>query len=105
MDDEIAWALASACGLCDVSNPDSIYRRDVICTIEYSEILLLDPPDDEILWVYPCPGVRPRQLHATDDALYCVGQGDGGITIGGHSGTATMDPLTLEILSVNPAPE
>lgn len=46
---------------------------------EYAEILLLDPETGEILRAYPFPGLAPRSLQATSNAVYCIRQGDGGL--------------------------
>ncbi len=166
MQSDAAWALThkTGCNLAGPNNSDDVYGRDIICLMDYSEILLLDPGSGDILRAYPFPGVFPRQLHATDDAVYCISQGDGGypdsmlcridlatgeptvrifpsdldydpahyapenywtprgwtidepvdvvlwsnlevsgdgITISGHSGSATVDPITLELKSID----
>jgi len=159
MDSDLAFTLteSTGCGFGATEDPEAVYGRDVVCLLEYTEILLLDSQSGEILRAYPFSGAIPRQLLRTDDALYCIGQSDGGlansllcridlatlepavrifprdgseydwswvprgwtiddpvgvvlwenlavsdsgITISGHSGTATIDPQTLELLSI-----
>ena len=60
---------------------------------EYAEILLLDPQNGEILRAYPFPGVPPQSLQVTDDAIYCIRQGDGAL---GDSMLCRIDRSSLE---------
>jgi hypothetical protein len=77
-----AYERSDGCGLGATDNVDAVYRRDVICTIEYGEILLLNHAQDRILRAYPLPGLPPQQLLATDDAVYCARTGDGALPDG-----------------------
>ena len=54
--------------------------RDRICVFEFAEILLLLLDSaGQIVRAYPFPSVPPRSLVATDGALYCIRQSDGGL--------------------------
>lgn len=64
---------------CLLGDANGVYGRDVICVAEYAEVLLLDPATGEIERAYPFPSVAPQLLELTDDAVYCVRQGDGGL--------------------------
>lgn len=59
--------------------PDGLYGRDLIDLIGYGEVLLLDHDEREILRAFPFPDFGPQSLVATDDAVYCSRQGDGGL--------------------------
>ena len=147
---------------CLLGDGDGVYGRDYICLFEYAEILLIAHGTGQIIRAYPFPGLSPRSIYATEDALYCIRQGDGGlphsmlcridldtfeatvrvfpdalnyqvgqsayewtpsswtidaptnlvlwenlditesgVTIGGHGGTATVDPNTLALLTID----
>lgn len=85
-DGDTTWVLSrldhdavptDGCGLGNVV--DGIYRFDVICLIEYAEILQLDTATGEIRRAYPFAGVPPQSIVLGRDALYCLRQGDGGL--------------------------
>lgn len=65
---------------CLLGDTAGVYGRDYVCVSTYTEILLLDEQTDQILRAYPFPDVPPRSLTVGAHALYCVGQGDGGVT-------------------------
>lgn len=67
------------CGIGATDDPDARYRRDVVCDMEYGEVLLLDHDEQRILRAYPLAGLPPQGLLATEEAVYCVRQGDGGL--------------------------
>lgn len=73
------YDLSDGCGLGVTDDPDALYRRDVICTVEYGEILLLDHDEQRILRAFPLPGVPPTRIAVTDDAVWCARVGDGGL--------------------------
>lgn len=60
---------------CRLGPEDGEYAVDIICTIEYAEILLL--ADGKIRRAYPMPGVPPKWIHATKDAIFAGAVGDG----------------------------
>jgi hypothetical protein len=74
--------LADGCGLGATDDPDAVYRRDVICTLEYGEVLLLDHAESEIMRAFPLPGLPPQRLQLSDDAVWCARRGDGALTDG-----------------------
>lgn len=71
--------VVGGCGLGATDDPDALYRRDVICTSEYGEVLLLDHDEQRILRAFPLPGVPPRRIAVTDDAVWCGRTGDGAL--------------------------
>lgn len=71
--------LSGGCGLGATDDPDAVYRRDTICTVEYGEVLLLDHDEQRILRAFPLPGFPPQRLTVTDDAVWCGKVGDGGL--------------------------
>lgn len=73
---------ADGCGLGATNDPNAVYRRDVICTVEYGEVLLLNHAEDEILRAFPLPGVPPQRLAVSEGAVWCGGAGDGGLPDG-----------------------
>ncbi|MCB0975652.1 MAG: PASTA domain-containing protein [Actinobacteria bacterium] len=64
---------------CVLGDGSGQYGKDYVCVGSYKEILLLDSDTGEILRAYPFSEVTPQALVATDDALYCNRQGDGGV--------------------------
>ncbi|MEM8706917.1 MAG: hypothetical protein AAGE98_10705 [Actinomycetota bacterium] len=58
---------------------DGTYGLDVICTVEYGELLAVDRSTGRIRRAYPFSGVPPQWFELTDEALYCGRQGDGGL--------------------------
>ncbi len=64
---------------CRLGDPGGTEGIDVVDLCEYAEILLLDPESGEVLRAYPFPGFPPQQILLTDDAVYCMRQGDGGL--------------------------
>lgn len=95
MDSDVAFALteSTGCGFGATEDSEAVYGRDVVCLLEYAEILLLDAQSGEILRAYPFSGAIPRQILRTDDALYCISQSDGGIA---NSMLCRIDLATLE---------
>lgn len=83
--------LAGGCALGATEDPDAVQGRDVICVLEYGEVLLLDPDESEILRAFPLPGLPPQTLAVTDDAVYCMRQGDGALP---HSALCRIDRST-----------
>ncbi|MCB9388047.1 MAG: PASTA domain-containing protein [Acidimicrobiia bacterium] len=64
---------------CVLGDPTGVYGKDFICVDTYREILLLDPTTGAIIRAYPFPELTPDGLVATDTAVYCNRQGDGGV--------------------------
>ena len=64
---------------CLLGNSNGTFGLDVICISEYAEILLLEPGTDRILRAYPFASIGPQALELTDDAVYCIRQGDGAL--------------------------
>lgn len=64
---------------CILGDPGGIYGLERVCAYEYAEILLLAHGTGQIIRAYPFPGLAPRSLQATAEALYCIRQGDGGL--------------------------
>lgn len=71
-----ALDFAPGCGLGD---PNGIYGRDIICVLEYGEVLLMDESGQEIIRAFPLPSLPPQHLVIADDAAFCGRQGDGGL--------------------------
>lgn len=84
--EEESWA--AGCGLGD---PLGTYPVDIICTVEYGEILLVKNGD--IARAYPMPGAVPSWLHVTDGFVYSGRVGDGGLP---DSTLVRIDRATLE---------
>lgn len=150
-------------GGCILGDAIGLYGKDFLCVTDYAEILLLDSESGGVLRAYPFATAFPQVLAISDDAVYCIRQGDGGVpdsmlcridratfdavvrvfpsdvdsavgegsrifipanwiiddpsdlvlwqrltienarlTIEGISGSAKVDPLTLELLEINP---
>ncbi|MCP3911584.1 MAG: hypothetical protein GY713_11575 [Actinomycetia bacterium] len=49
--------------------PDGAYPTEVICTVEYGELLLLDD-DGSIIKAFPMPGAQPTISHETLDSTF-----------------------------------
>lgn len=81
------------CGLGDTDDPNALFRRDVICTTEYGEVLLLDHDEQRILRAFPLPGLPPQRIAVSDDAVWCARVGDGGLP---HSVLCRIDRDTHE---------
>ena len=79
--------LAEGCALGD-TGPDAVYGRDVICDVEYGEVLLLNSDETQILRAFPFPGSPPQELAVSDEAVYCTRQGDGALS---HSMLCRID--------------
>ncbi len=63
---------------CRLGNPSGTYSVDVICVVEYGEVLLVDD-QNQIVPAYPMPGAAPNWLHVTDDFVYAGRIGDGAL--------------------------
>jgi len=69
-------------GDCDPTDSACLYGGDYIDVGEYGEVLLLNTAGDRILKAFPLPGfplANRGSIVATDDAIYCSSQGDGGL--------------------------
>lgn len=66
-------------GGCIIGDAIGLYGLDFLCTTDYAEILLLDSVSGEIVRAYPFATAHPQVLALTDDAVYCIRQGDGGV--------------------------
>lgn len=64
---------------CLIGDTSGLYGREFVCTFEYAELLLLDSDTRAILRAYPFHSVPPRSMIITDDAVYCIRQGDGAL--------------------------
>jgi len=84
----VAWP--QGCGLGD---PTGLYGRDIICVLEYGEVLLMDPTGERILRAYPLPGLPPYLLVVTHDAIFCGRWGDGALP---DSMLCRIDRTTLD---------
>jgi hypothetical protein len=73
------WAGRPAPTVPCLGDPGGTYGLETVCIDEYAEILLLDSRSGDILRAYPFPGLGPLSLQATDDSIYCIRQGDGGL--------------------------
>ena len=78
---------------CLLGNSNGTVGLDVICIFEYGEILLLEPGTGRILRAYPFASIGPQALVITDDAVYCIRQGDGALP---DSMLCRIDRSTLE---------
>jgi hypothetical protein len=81
-------SMETGCGLGD---PLGVYPIDIVCTLEYGELLLVD--DGTISKAYPMPGAPPSWIHVTDDSVYAGHIGDGGLP---DSTLVRIDRDTLE---------
>ena len=94
--------LTRGCALGD-PGPAAVYGRDLICDVEYGEILLLDADETRILRAFPFPGSPPQGLAVSDDAVYCTRQGDGALS---HSMLCRIDrttsALTVRLFTPDP---
>ena len=75
-DSTVASAPAGVLG-----DPTGRYGETWVQAAEYGEVLLLNSTWTSILRAYPLPGVPPRRLLVTDDAVYAERQGDGGLSV------------------------
>jgi len=90
-------SMENGCGLGD---PLGVYPVDIVCTLEYGELLLVD--EGKISKAYPMPGAPPSWIHVTDDSVYTGHIGDGGLP---DSTLVRIDRDTLEAtVVVIPAP-
>lgn len=55
------------------------YGKDVVNSVEFGEVLLMDPRQHRILRAFPLPGFPPEELLVGPRAVYCAKQGDGGL--------------------------
>ncbi|HVR80163.1 MAG TPA: hypothetical protein VMS99_17455 [Acidimicrobiia bacterium] len=70
---ELAWE--NGCGF---GNLDGAYPTEVICVVEYGEILLVDG-EGQIVRAFPMPGGTPFWIHATEESVYGGRIGDGAL--------------------------
>lgn len=73
----VPYAQVEGVDPCELGDPAGVYGLDWICPFEYGEILLLDSATREIQKAYPFSALEPRALAVTEDAIYCIRQGDG----------------------------
>ena len=76
---------------CDLGDLEGTYPIDVICTVEYGEVLLVQ--GTEIVRAYPMPGAVPSWLLVTPGYVYAGHIGDGGLP---DSTLVRIDRNTLE---------
>lgn len=88
--EEESWA--TGCGLGD---PTGVYPVDIICTVEYGEILLVE--DAAIVKAFPMPGAVPGWVHLTDQYVYSGRIGDGGLP---DSTLVRIDRSTMDVTVV-----
>ena len=69
--------LASENG-CGFGNLDGVYPTEVICAVEYGEILLVDD-EGQIVRAFPMPGAIPGWIHLTQESVYGGRIGDGAL--------------------------
>jgi hypothetical protein len=62
---------------CSLGDPLGVYPIDVVCAIEYGELLLVDAR--KIVKAYPMPGAPPSWIYVSDDSVYSGHIGDGGL--------------------------
>ncbi|MCP4247579.1 MAG: hypothetical protein GY778_11070, partial [bacterium] len=75
--DELIRSISgTGCGL--GNTVDGTYGVDVICVVEYGEILLVDDLG-QIIRAYPMPGAVPSWILVDVDAVYAGRIGDGGL--------------------------
>jgi len=63
------------CGLGDL---DGEYPTELICTVEYGEVILVDR-NGQVARAYPMPGAIPSWIHLTESTVYAGRVGDGGL--------------------------
>jgi hypothetical protein len=63
---------------CQLGNLSGTYPDDVICVLEYGEVLLVDG-QNRIIRAYPMPGATPSWIHVTDAFVYAGQIGDGAL--------------------------
>lgn len=99
--EEGTWVLSRASReLVDLSMPDGCgfgdltgtYPTEVICTVEYGEILLVDDKQ-QVTRAYPMPGAIPSWIYLTPTAVYAGRIGDGGLP---DSTLVRIDRTTLQ---------
>lgn len=61
---------------CRIGDETGKYPEEVICTIEYGELLLLDADQAEIVRAFPLPSVPAEFLEVGEDAVYCARNGE-----------------------------
>ena len=71
----IEATLGDGCGLGDL---DGEYPTELICTVEYGEVILVDK-HGQIARAYPMPGAIPSWIHLTESNVYAGRVGDGGL--------------------------
>jgi hypothetical protein len=76
---------------CSLGNLEGTYPIDVICTVEYGEVLLID--GTTIVRAYPMPGAIPSWLYVSANYVYAGHIGDGGLP---DSTLVRIDRATLE---------
>lgn len=83
----------NGCGFGDLGG---VYPLDLICTLEYGEILLLNE-HGEILRAYPMPGAPPSWIEVTTDHVYAGHIGDGALSssILVRIDHRTLDPIVV----------
>jgi len=69
--------LASENG-CGFGNLDGAYPTEVICAVEYGEILLVNG-EGQIVRAFPMPGAIPGWIHVTEESVYGGRIGDGAL--------------------------
>ena len=70
---ELAWE--NGCGF---GNLDGAYPTEVICVVEYGEILLVNG-EGQIVRAFPMPGAIPGWIHVTEESVYGGRIGDGAL--------------------------
>lgn len=63
---------------CILGEMSGQYGIDYVCLSDYVEILLLEHGSNRILRAFPFADIGPASLLLTEDAIYCIRQGDGG---------------------------
>jgi len=87
---------AEAAPNCALGNPLGTRWRDFLCLDEYGEILLMNADGTRIIRAFPLPFAHTTtHLVATDKAVYCASQGDGGLP---DSLLCRIDRTTLTML-------
>lgn len=87
---------------CSLGNVDGTYGIDVVCTVEYGEILLVDA-NGEIVKAYPMPGAVPSWIFLGPAAVYAGRIGDGALP---DATVIRIDRATLDATIVlMPAPD
>jgi hypothetical protein len=70
-------ALVSEDG-CGFGNLEGAYPTEVICAVEYGEILLADG-EGQVVRAFPMPGAIPGWIHVTEESVYGGRIGDGAL--------------------------